>query len=492
MVSSGLLEALLGGRPPPCALMADALVGSSVAGSSLAAAGVMDVDGWSKDSDGRRMESHALPHFAPDHSHGHPVADTFELFLLIVALVPVVMSLRKRMWPTVQQQQQQQQQQHTMQTGATGSLQLPLRRTREELRTLDGMKTLVNFVLFFCTFALLTMWRVDWWKGAETLHWLNEAHDEVGRRPISETETTAQVATMLEDGIPTVISHLKSICLTCGVGVTPEQQDLAFLGLDAFVCSDFDSLPGKTTYPRRDCPEVDASWAARPTSDSAPCCGNATLVTASIAMMVEALVYKTTTMPLDTLLSGGSDPSFSSTEFFVTHYIDLYSFIMQLVVSQRGRMAAVQYHARWVDREDAPGRVKPSATFWSFNYQPNSTMELLRLGMLFLGLLTVLHDRRAVLRAFRYGTLSHALAELDKTLSNTYVTAIEVPSTLLPVALEIFRPFLPLPTWTFWVTASQMLMVVRLFSESHPASPLSLGHVVGVLSPAHPSTRRDP
>lgn len=50
-------------------------------------------------------------------------------------------------------------------------------------------------------------------------------------------------------------------------------------------------------------------------------------------------------------------------------------------------MAAVQYHATWVDREDAPGRVHPKATFWSFNYasqasgvtSPLRTLHCLRL-----------------------------------------------------------------------------------------------------------------
>ena len=37
-----------------------------------------------------------------------------------------------------------------------------------------------NFCLFFCLYSTLTTVRIDWWKGIETLHWLNEAHAEVG------------------------------------------------------------------------------------------------------------------------------------------------------------------------------------------------------------------------------------------------------------------------------------------------------------------------
>ena len=298
--------------------------------------------------------------------------DPFQLFVCVVALFPLAMALRARLASRA--------------SGAKAydgrKLELPLRSTLAELLWLERCKTLVNFFLFFALYTLLTTLRVDWWKGTQTLHWLDEAHEGAGLQPISSAETTEEVALMLEDGIPAVISHLKSICKTCGVGVTPEQQDLAFLGLDSFICSDFDSLEGVTSYPPRDCAEADATWAAAPSSRSAPCCGDPKLVTASIAMMVEALVYGTTTMPLRTLLNGGSDPSFSSTEYFVRHYIDSYQFIMQLVVSQRGRMAAVQYHANWVDREDAPERLTPRTTYWSFNYQASGMLDMLRLMML--------------------------------------------------------------------------------------------------------------
>ena len=343
---------------------------------------------------------------------------------------------------------------------------VPVRHVLAELRWLAGCKTLVLFFMFFFSYSLLSTIRVDWWKGSETLQWVQDAHDELRLKSIDKTETTAEVASMLEDGLPAVIMHLKSICVTCGVGLTPQVQDLAFLGLDSFICSDFDSHEGVNEYPRRDCVDSDADWAASPSSNSAPCCGNATLVRASIAMMVEFDAYGKTTLPLAMLLSGGSDQSFSSTEYFVEHYIDEHSFIMQVVVSQRSRMAAVQYHADWVDREDAPGRLLSSATFWSFNYQASDKLELLRIVTIAIGILTFVHDRRALLSALTSGQMPRAVQVLEESMADLYVTAVELPSTLLPISLEFCRPFLPLPTWTFWVTVCQMLMIARLFQDA--------------------------
>jgi hypothetical protein len=63
---------------------------------------------------------------------------------------------------------------------------------------------------------------------------------------------------------------LRSSVRSCNVGITANKRDITNLGLDAFICSDFDSVPGSSTFPPRDCAAVDAEWRARPTPDSAP------------------------------------------------------------------------------------------------------------------------------------------------------------------------------------------------------------------------------
>lgn len=388
----------------------------------------------------------------------------FEVFLVALILFPLMMKLRhhqfvqpegRKAWVT------------RTGRGAWGrrGFVLSVEVALEQLDYLNRCKKLVLFGLFFASYTVLTTLRIDWWKGGQTLKWLDVAHDTARMQPIDKAQTVGEIANTLEADIADVIAQLKSICTICGVGVTAHEEDLAFLGLKDFVCSDFDSLEGVASYPPRDCMEADAVWASNPSSNSAPCCGNATLVTASIAMMVEALVYGQTTMELGTLLSGGSDPSFSSTEYFVAHNIDVHKFVTQLVVSQKGRMAAVQYHASWYDREHVPGRVDPTTTYWSFNYQGNRVMDTLSYAILALAALTLMHDHHALMWTV-VSCSSGANQLLEQALDSTYVTAIEMPSVVLPLALEGFRPFMKLPTWVFWVTVCQMLMIVRLFQDA--------------------------
>ena len=157
-----------------------------------------------------------------------------------------------------------------------------------------------------------------------------------------------------------------AVCAACEVGLTPQRRDMTFLSLEDFVCSDFDSRHGSNYYPSRDCESEDADWAAHPSSLSAPCCANATLVTASIAMMTESLALGVTEMPLDTLLSGGTDPSYSSTEYFINHHVTEDNFLLQLIVSRSQRMAGSSFHVVEGDA-DAPNRVQILPIYWSFN-----------------------------------------------------------------------------------------------------------------------------
>ena len=179
---------------------------------------------------------------------------------------------------------------------------------------------------------------------------------------LSATATTVEeqivdVASYLDESLALVVAELQTICSTCLVGITPHAQDMTFLGLEDFVCSDFHSSAGSQYYPPRDCAAEDAAWAAYPSSDSAPCCRNATLTRASVAMMTEELAYGITHLPLATLLAGGSDPSYDSTEYFVQFYAQRRRFIVQLIVSRAQRMAATAYHAKL--EADTPHRIEP-------------------------------------------------------------------------------------------------------------------------------------
>lgn len=232
---------------------------------------------------------------------------------------------------------------------------------------------------------------------------------------------------------------------------------MTYLTLKDFVCSDFDSFAGSRDYPARDCVDADRAWSASPSSTTAPCCGNSTLVMASVAMMTEALAYGITELPLQTLLSGGTDPSYSSTDYFVKYYLHHYSFLFQLIVSRNQRMAGVSYYARKTNKHDAPTRVEVVPGYWSFNYQ-STRLETVLWGLMLIGAgFTVAHDRRNLVEHFcgnaallrqedsmRYRHRRTCLAEFVHFSArwSAYVVAFEIPSIVLPLLFELLMPFL--------------------------------------------------
>ena len=209
--------------------------------------------------------------------------------------------------------------------------QMPLRQAIAHLRWLTSLKSLVTFFSFYACYVFLTTIRMDWWQGHQTLTWFQEAHADRHVTPLYERNSIGEIADYIDKGISPVVSELQGVCAVCEVGITSQATDMGFLGLEDFICSDFDSQAGSNSYPSRNCAVADAAWASNPTSTSAPCCHNTTLVTASIAMMTEALAYGKTHMPVEKLLSGGTDPSYSSTEYFIKNNIKSKKFIMQVM-----------------------------------------------------------------------------------------------------------------------------------------------------------------
>ena len=167
---------------------------------------------------------------------------------------------------------------------------LPVRRVLIHMRWLADFRQFVIFSTFFALYVTLCTVRIDWWHGRRTLVWFSQAHEAVSLQALETAETAAAASHMLEAGLPSAIQRLHHICSTCNVGLTTAQKDLAFVDLQDFVCSDFDSQIGVQKYPDRDCIQEDAQWAASPQASTAPCCQNATLVKASIAMMTEKQV----------------------------------------------------------------------------------------------------------------------------------------------------------------------------------------------------------
>ena len=78
---------------------------------------------------------------------------------------------------------------------------------------------------------------------------------------------------------------------------------MEFLSLTDFICADFMSTVNSQDYPPRECKQADRAWAAAPTVFGAPCCHNATLVVASVAMVSMHEVGSRTEASLEELLA---------------------------------------------------------------------------------------------------------------------------------------------------------------------------------------------
>lgn len=400
-------------------------------------------------------------------------------------------------------------------------LELPMRRTLSYLRWIAGIKTMILFLVFYGVYISLSVVRLDWWQGHETLTFLKESHRFLGIKPIEELHSVKSIASYLEHDLGTVIAelHTHHECATCQVGITPMKRDMKFLSLTDFVCSDFDSNVGTDHYPPRDCEVEDKEWAADPTSTSAPCCRDSRLVTASLSMMTEHIKYGITSMPLKQLLNGGTDPSYSSSEYFLVHHIKQERFMLQLVISRGQRMAAVEYHASRFT-EDAPERVVPIETFWSFNYA-SPLPGVLAWLLLVAGCYVVAHDLRDHWDQIRLEhekrardnplapanhddgirqTLTRVSAatsavfdSVSTVVSQTahrpvvvqpFVLFVAVPSIVAPMLLEVVRPYMLLSQWTFLVTCTEMVLTVRLMHEGKIVPALKL--IVNVIEGATP------
>lgn len=362
-------------------------------------------------------------------------------------------------------------------SSAFGGSSLPVRRTLHYLQWMGNCKSLLLFLTAYFLFAHINSRRMDWGTGHTTLQWLSEAHELVGLQPFDKLDTLDNVAKMLQDGVPQVVTALDDTCRSCAVGLTSFKEDLRFIGLESFVCSDFDSQANSEDYPPRRCAIADAAWAAAPSSDSAPCCKNSTLLKASIAMMSEHERTGVTKQPLLELLhkKGGST---SATQHYIETHVTSDQFLLQLVVSRDEHMAAVEYYADWVDRKDAPNRLTTYATYWSVNYAIPVELNLARVCLLLALAFTFAHDVR-MRRADAHKQSMRARGSLSdeddvgdlRLRTPFYVYCVEVPSIVGPVVLEVIRYQLPLPTWQFYVTLVEMLLSVRLFVDAANVVP---------------------
>ena len=199
--------------------------------------------------------------------------------------------------------------------------------------------------------------------------------------------------------------------------------------------------------------------------------------------------------------------------YFVEYYAAKKSFIVQLIVSRSQRFAATAYSVKPI-RADAPDRVTPTPTYWSFNYSNIGVQRFMLWLMFIFGALTLRHDGRHIwpssshfcrwlqqdndIRLKRQHVGLDCLCYPCTVLINTichhevlksarrepYVYMVQLPAILLPVLLEIIKPFMELPTWSFWVAFTEMLMSIRLLHEGTVFGPLR--RLVAIIDEAWP------
>ncbi len=260
-----------------------------------------------------------------------------------------------------------------------------------ELEQAHNARGFVLFGLFFLTYAILHHVRIDWEFGHATLNVYDVALDHVG---IEESEmfenlnTVSEVSAYLDERLPAVIEGIGSQCPLCLTGLTPVIKNLQDLDLHDFTCSDFDSEKGSWHYPARNCSAVDAAWAVAPTSLSAPCCTNATLVRASHALM-ELTEHEGVTNVSASAIHASfpewhGDPSTygeMALQYLINFdhnhgWIDgvgagahsVERGIVQLAIQRDQRMVGIEMHVYWDSPKWVPEIVHARLRFWTSRF----------------------------------------------------------------------------------------------------------------------------
>ena len=90
---------------------------------------------------------------------------------------------------------------------------LPVKRVLNYLQWMAHCKSLLLFVTTYVLFAHINSRRMDWQTGRMTLQWLQEAHERVGLKPFDRLDTITDVAGMLRNGVPRVVTALSLLSL---------------------------------------------------------------------------------------------------------------------------------------------------------------------------------------------------------------------------------------------------------------------------------------
>ena len=113
-----------------------------------------------------------------------------------------------------------------------------------QLRALHRVRGFVLYAIFFIVYAVNCRQKSSWETASETYGLYLRAQSDASVRPFDEMSNFVDSGQWLLDLGLQIAPALDKVCTNCRLGLTAEATALSQLGLDRFVCSDFDSTVG--------------------------------------------------------------------------------------------------------------------------------------------------------------------------------------------------------------------------------------------------------
>ena len=335
-----------------------------------------------------------------------------------------------------------------LESGEAAARRLPVEMARARLSFLQHIKGLVLMLVFTSHYVVFQMIRIDALHGMQTMGWYEKALSTVGLDSFGSLTNLSSAVDFLE-GHADAIRELHRTCPLCDVAVLSTGMDMRDLGIETsqeFLCSDFAKYADLDDYDSRNCTAANAAWQGSLGMDASvnlavPCCRQTEggeeaqmVVSRSVELTAKATLQREGSMEL------------------------------QVVISRGQRMVGILYSAELTDAVYAPELLSAKMNRWTYNYSDdeNDYDTPKMIGLILLCFIFV----NEVFECLSYSARGRA-----KYLLHPYFLAIELPSFVFPIAIEVFKHHMPTRTWASFVTIN-----VRRpsFPRRSPRSPLFL------------------
>ena len=339
-----------------------------------------------------------------------------------------------------------------LESGEAAARWLPVEMARARLSFLQHIKGFVLMLVFVSHYVVFQTIRIDALFGMQTMGWYEKALSTVGLDSFGSLTNLSSAVDFLE-GHADAIRELHRTCPLCDVAVLSTGLDMRGLGIETsqeFLCSDFAKYVDLDDYDSRNCTAANAAWQGS--------LGNTTWWDASVNLPV----------PCCRQTEGGEEA-----QTVVSRSVELTakatlqregSMELQVVISRGQRMVGILYSAELTDAVYAPELLSARMKHWTYNYsdEENDYDTPKMIGLILLISIFVNEV---------FECLSYSVRGRAKYLLHPYFLAIELPSFVFPITIEVIKNSIPTRTWAFWVTFN-----VRRpsFPRRSPRSPLFL------------------